>query len=152
MQITLKQLDKELREIATYHTQIQQYFFGEELDIQEANALKYCTLFANVNNGDIDSHFVNTNLVLAVMDKVDEDKGNLLDIQSDTLQILNDIYSVLQYSNRWQKWDVVNQSGNFEKLYNETDSILAGWSITINLKIKGKLGVCDTAFNGYGFD
>ena len=152
MQITLKQLDNELREIALKHVQIQKYFFGEELDIQEANALEYCTLFANINNGSIDSHFVNANLVLAVVDKVDTDKGNLLDVQSDTMQILNDIYSVLQYSTRWQNWNIISDSGNFEKLYDETDSIMAGWSITINLKIKGNIGVCNTAFNNYNFE
>jgi len=152
VQITLKQIDKELREIATKHTQIQSYYFGEELEIQEANKLDNCTLFANVNDANISTSFVTLNLIIAVLDKINTDKSNLLDVESDTLQIVNDIYHVLQYSNRWQEWGIVDQVGSTQKLYEHTDSILGGWSITINLKIKANKGICDTAFNGYNFD
>lgn len=151
MQITINQLNKQLREIATYHTQIQSYYFGEELDIQEANALKDCTLFATINNGSVNSHFTNVNLVLVVVDKLNTGNANLIDVQSDTLQILNDIYSVLQYSTKWQEWNIVSDTGNIEKIFEGTDSILAGWSMTVNLKIKRSVGVCNTAFNGYNF-
>lgn len=152
MKVTLKQIDKELRDIAENHVQINSYFFGEQLDIQEANALTNCTLFANVLIGKLNKNTVEVDLILAVMDKISNGKGNLLDVESDTLQILNDVYQVIRYSNRWQSVAISTDISNFQKLYEETDSIMGGWSATINLKVKGSEGVCNTAFNSYDFD
>jgi hypothetical protein len=133
--------------------QIQSYYFGEELDVQEANSLKNCSLFANATTGSINDSFVTINLTLAVVDKVSTDKSNLIDVESDTLQIINDIYQVIIYSNRWQKWNVVDNNGSsITKLYDYTDSILAGWTIDISLKIKINKGICDLPFIGYDYE
>lgn len=152
MELTIKQLNEELREIATKHTQIQSYYFGQQLDIQEANKLNNCTLIADINTGNVSSHFVTVNLVLMVVDKISTGKGNLLDVESDTLQIVNDIYSVMQYSNRWQSYNIVDTNASLQKLYEETDSIMGGWAMTINLKVKIDVGICKTAFNNYDFE
>lgn len=153
MKLTLRQLNKELRELASSHIQIQSYYFGEELDVQEANALKNCSLFANATTGSINDSFVTINLTLAVVDKVSTDKSNLIDVESDTLQIINDIYQVITYSNRWQKWNVVDNNGSsITKLYDYTDSILAGWTIDISLKIKINKGICDLPLIGYDYE
>ena len=86
------------------------------------------------------------------MDKVNDGKENELDIESDTIQILNDIYQVIKYSNKWQNMGVVSTTINPNKFKEKGGSVVNGWYATLGFKVKKpKRGICDLPFINYNY-
>jgi hypothetical protein len=150
---TINQINKELREIATAHVQLNSYFFGDFLDIYESDQVQQTSLLANINTAPIDEAFITLNIELIVMDKVDDGKENAIDVESDTLQILNDIYQVMKTSNRWQKLGRIDVVLNANKFTERGGSVVNGWFATIPFKVKkDKRGTCDLPLLNYSYE
>lgn len=153
MRATINQINKELREIAEAHVQINGYFYGDFLDTYESNNVEQTSLLANINSAPIDQHYITLNIDLMVMDKIDDGKENAVDVESDTLQILNDIYQVMYYSNRWQSLGVMPGTINPLKFTEKGGSVVNGWFATIGFKVKkDKQGICDLPLIGYSYE
>lgn len=153
MRATINRINKELKEIAEAHIQLNSYFFGDFLDIYESNEVKQTSLLANVNNASIDQHYITLKIELMVADKLNEGQENALDIESDTLQIINDILQVIKMSNRWQYFGKSEGSTTVQKFTQKGGSVVNGWYCTLDFKVKkDEQGYCDLPLTGYSYE
>lgn len=153
MEATINQINRELRELATAHVQIKSYFYGDFLATYESNDVDQTSLLANINDAVIGEHFITLNIKIIVADKVDDGKENAVDIESDTLQIINDIYQVMYYSDRWQRLGITNAGLTPQKFTEKGGSVLNGWFANILFKVKKKeQGTCDLPFINYSYE
>ena len=153
MKATINQINKELKELAKAHVQINGYFFGDFLDIYESKQVDQTSLLANINTAPIDDHFITLNIEMIVADRVNDGKENAIDIESDALQIINDIFQVMKHSERWQNLGRIDGNLQANKFTERGGTVLNGWFATIPFRVKkNKQGICDTAFQNYNFN
>ena len=150
--VTLNKLIEEIEAVANAHEMLNSFHYGEFLNIYQSGKIDYNTLLMNVNNATLDAHWITMNVELAVMDKVFKDKSSLNDVESDTLQILTDFYSVITTSFRWQSFSQVAAATPMRKFISKGEDQVTGWGQTVQLKIKRKNGLCDLPISGYDYD
>lgn len=153
MKLSIRQLDKELLELANAHLMINSYHFGNFLERMSESTIQYVTMMCDVNNASINQSYVTLNLEIMILDKITNSKADVLDVESDTLQILNDVYEVISYSDRWQDFGVIQGDFNPQKVVERSEDVVNGWYVTIPFKIKKEnRGICDLPLNNYSYD
>lgn len=153
MQTTLRQLDQEFALIAASHQQLADYFWGDWADSFEGRAQKYPALVVNVPT-PVTFERVTTVLPINIIvaDQVKQDQSNLKEVESDTLQILHDLYQLLRSSPNWNAFGVIKTASVPIKFKDKSPDEVAGWQLTINLKMIDTRGLCDLPFTGYDFN
>ena len=152
MKATIKKISSELSLLASAHLQINSYFYGQFLDIYESNEVNQTSLLANIKDVSIDRHFVTMQLGLMVCDKIDDGKKVATDVDSETLQIMNDLIKVITTSVRWQQFGIVSDSTSIQNFSQKGGSVLNGWFCNLNVKVKNENGYCDLPIIEYSYD
>lgn len=150
--ITLNRLIEEFSQISDAHLQLDDFKYGNFLNIYQSNKVAYKALLMNVNNASMDENFIILQIELMVMDKVFKDLEDRDDVESDCLEILQDVFSVVSYSNRWQSFSRVSQSSQMRKFYSKGEDQVTGWAMQITLNVKRKNGICDLPVDGYDYE
>jgi hypothetical protein len=150
--LTLNRLIEEFSVMSSDHEMLESFFYGDFNKIISSNKIKHTALLMNTSDGVLDENFISFRLELACMDKVFNDQSNLNDVESDTIQILQDIFSVISYSNRWQSFSKVQSSATVRKFISKGEDMVTGWSMTLNLQVKRKNGICSVPLEGYNFE
>jgi hypothetical protein len=150
--ITLNRLREEMENLSLANEFVSSFHYGAFLDILKSQKVDYCSVMMNVNNASIDRDYLNITIEIAVADKVDKDNENRNDVESDTLQILSDIFSVVSYSNRWNDFSKLTGSTPARKFISRFEDDVTGWGQTINLSLKRKNGICDLPIVDYDYD
>lgn len=150
--ITLNRLIEEFFKVGAAHKMIETTFYGDFLNIVSSNRVKYCSLLVNTADGTISKSYIEFRVEIAVMDKVFNDQSNLNDVESDTAQILQDLYSVIDYSNRWQSFaKITNASAPIRKFISKGQDVVTGWSMTLNIGVKRRNGICNIPIEDYDY-
>ena len=153
MKATLKKIDQEFKAIAEAHLQVHSYFFGEFFEVYSQHQPEYCSLLVNVNNAIIQQKFVTLQIEILVTDKTFDGIENSIDVESDTLQILDDIVNIMNYSDRWQKFGIVDAQSTARKVVEKGGDTVNGWYLTMNFKIfKDEQGFCDLPLENYSYE
>jgi len=152
MKATINKIDQELRLLADAHLQINSYFYGQFLDIYESNKVNHTSLLANITDATIDRHYVTLQLGLMVCDKIDDGKKTAKYVDSETLQIMNDLIKVITTSNRWQEYGVVDGVTTIQNFSQRGGSVLNGWFCNLSIKIKNENGYCDLPIIDYNYE
>jgi hypothetical protein len=152
MKATIKKISSELSLLASAHLQINSYFYGQFLDIYESNEVNQTSLLANIKDVSIDRHFVTMQLGLMVCDKIDDGKKVATDVDSETLQIMNDLIKVITTSARWQQFGIVSDSTSIQNFSQKGGSVLNGWFCNLSIKVKNENGYCDLPIIEYSYD
>jgi len=152
MKATIKKISSELSLLASAHLQINSYFYGQFLDIYESNEVNQTSLLANIKDVSIDRHFVTMQLGLMVCDKIDDGKKVATDVDSETLQIMNDLIKVITTSVRWQQFGIVSDSTSIQNFSQKGGSVLNGWFCNLSIKVKNENGYCDLPIIEYSYD
>ncbi len=153
MHTTLRQLDKAFSEIAASHQQLADYFWGDWADSFEGRAQKYACMVVNVPppfTFERTTTVIPINIIIA--DQVAQDQSNLKDVESDTLQILHDVYQIVRSSPNWNAIGVIKAMSGAIKFKDSTPDQVAGWQMTLQLKMIDARGLCDLPFNNYDFN
>jgi hypothetical protein len=140
--VSLKQIIEDLKSIAGNHKQIQSFGFGDitqiTMDVESKQEPEYVRLYVIPQPTTFDRNGIIYQLSIICMDKINADYSNQLEVMSDTLLILEDIFTIL-----WQSY--TNPSGNFSIDYEPQfgsnvqpflerfETVLAGWTMTINV-------------------
>ncbi|MEO0132870.1 MAG: hypothetical protein ABIK73_08085 [candidate division WOR-3 bacterium] len=108
--------------------------------------LKYPALIAYIaTDGEMHRHLLRVNLIVTVIDKLRDDEQNLLDLESDTLQIVADIYGELN-----TKIDnqiiAIAEGGRLQKIADKMKDRVVGWQIEIPLRLNYKHTQCNDIF------
>ena len=144
------QLRVELKEIATGHLQINSFYWGDLIDATE-DVVTYPLMNCYYPSGTPSNNTTNIQLVIEVADKLYKDSLNLNDVESDTLQVIRDIYNILNKSLRWKKIGKI-QNATFSKFKWSTGDEIAGHRLTVNFILRDFSGVCDLPMYNYDFD
>lgn len=153
--VTLNKLIEEFYKLADAHEMLESFYYGNFLEIYQSDAsnpIAYKTMLMNVNNASIDPNYVILTVELMVMDKVFKDNDDRQDVESDTLAILGDIFSVVSYSNRWQSFCKIGGASTMRKFVNKGEDQVTGWAMTIQLNVKRKNGLCDLPISDYDYE
>jgi hypothetical protein len=144
------QIRVELKEIAAAHLQVNSFHWG---DLQDATSKEviYPLMNCYYPNGTLNNNRTSLQLVIEVYDLLYKDGSNLNDVESDTLQVIRDIYQVINKSTRWKKIGKVSNSTVTKHKWGTAD-VVAGHSITINFDLRDVSGVCDLPIQDYDFD
>lgn len=153
---TVKQIEKEFREIATAHEQINDFYFGNFLEAYESKVIKHCFLLvdvltANPVNIRGGGSYVDLDIIITVSDIVDESsEGNAVDVKSDTLQILIDIVDTME-TERWTRNTSVKSSSPAIFFKQRGGDLVDGWYKNITLRIVRLRDLCAIPYNNYSF-
>lgn len=160
MKTTINQLVQELKEISNAHLQVNDFFWGDFGKASSRNDLDYPLMCCYYPNGSMLNNMTPINLIIVVADKIDKAnndsndnpaQGNLTEVESDTLQVIRDVYNVINKSRRWQKLVRVN-SATINKFIEKGKDETAGHYINISLFIKDSSSICNLPMDGYDFE
>ena len=149
MKTTLRELDRAIEKIADSHDSLEDYFWGDWEDAYDGENRKYPLLLANVSTPVEFAKITTIKLNLAAVAQVARDQSNLKEVESDTLQYLHDVYKVMKYSPWWNGFCAVSQASVGLKFKDDSADQVAGWQVTLTIKMIEGFGLCDIPLTGY---
>ena len=151
MKKSINQLKIELKEIAEAHLQVNSFYWGDIIDATHQTAIQYPLMNCYYPNGSFNFNTSVVQIVIEVGDKLYKDSSNLNDVESDTLQMIRDVYQIINKSVRWKTFGKV-QNATYNKFKWSTADEIAGHRLTVNFALRDSSGVCDLPLIGYDYD
>jgi hypothetical protein len=153
MKSTLNQLNIELQAIADAHLQVNTYYWGDFLNAINASTVTYPLMCCFVTGNGFEKNTIPLTINVIIADKFYKSgrEGNLNDTESDTLQVVRDVYEVIKNSPRWQNLGKVTGSTANKFLEKGADES-AGWVLTIQFTLYDNQSICDLPMIGYDFE
>jgi hypothetical protein len=153
MKSTLNQLNVELQAIADAHLQVNTYYWGDFLNAINASTVTYPLMCIFVTGNGFEKNTIPLTINVIIADKFYKSgrEGNLNDTESDTLQVVRDVYEVIKNSPRWQNLGKVTGSTANKFLEKGADES-AGWVLTIQFTLYDNQSICDLPMIGYDFE
>jgi hypothetical protein len=148
---SLNQVISLFNEIGEKHKQINHFYFGSFLSAMKEENVIYPLLVVDVTSASINENSLNLSLIVSVCDKVDKAHKNMNEVQSDTLEIVNDIVMTLQ-SDKWKSFSNLSGTQNAQRFVDRSLDEVTGWTTNINLNISSKKNLCAIPFDNYDFD
>jgi hypothetical protein len=152
MQTTIKQLIREVSDIALNHKQIKSFDYGEPLTLIKKRTVKYAALWMNISVSSFDEKKTTFNIEFFCMDRVNKDDRNKVDVENTTSRILRDIYNIIRFSTRWQDFGELVQSVQNQKYYDYTADRVTGWGQTISFNVWNTDCFADLPMGDYDFN
>lgn len=152
MKTSLNQIRVELKEIASSHLQINEFYWGDLQDAQSKAVVYPLMNCYYANNGtNLNNNTSTINIVLEFCDLLYKDDSNLNDVESDLVQICRDVYQTINKSPRWKKLGSV-QTATATKFKHGTSDVVACVSLSVSFNLRDGSGVCDLPMEDYDFD
>jgi hypothetical protein len=152
MQTTIKQLIREVSDIAANHQQIKSFYYGEPLSIIKGRKVNFTSLWMNISVSSFDEKKTTFNIELFCMDRVNKDDRNKTDVENTTSRILRDIYNIVRFSTRWQDFGELVQQVQNQKYYDYTADRVTGWGQTISFNVWNTDCFADLPMGDYDFN
>lgn len=154
MKTTLNQVREELAYIAECHDQIHSFFWGEFLRAFKENVLNYPLMCCYITPSITFDRVISTvpiNIVLC--DKIFKDwNENLNDVESDMLDLANQVYQIIRSAGRWQDMGVVVTANVPQKFISQGADEVCGYQMTINFKFKTEICIENLPLTNYEFN
>lgn len=141
--VTLKRLIAEFSTWADDHKMVNDFGYGQYLEVFRASGRNYAALIINAPSATSDTWYINYNIEIICLDYVTDDEANKDRVNSDTISIIRDLENTMRYANRWQSFCRIDSSFNYQKVDEFGADKCFGWIATLTLKIKKKHGICD---------
>ena len=157
MQRSLNQVVDELRVWAAAHVQVNDMAYGSIADIYNTNEITHCILAVNCNNAVVGDNYVDLTMEIAVFDvvnppTVEQQNRPQHEVESDTLQIINDLYQTIDNADRWKDWCNIEQAGNAQKFVDRSSDAVTGWLLNLTLRVQVVQGICDLPLISYDYE
>jgi hypothetical protein len=135
------QIIKDWKEFADEHEQVRSWGFGDIHQLTN-NVLTekeplYPRLYFVPETTRFNTNHLHITWRMIICDKVEDDLSNQQDVLSDCLEIAKDFYAKAYLSDYDLEWNA-----NLEPWLEETETILAGWTLTINVQQKFDYNRC----------
>jgi hypothetical protein len=159
--INYKQILTYFSSIAYHHEQIKSFGFGDlaqcTMDVNTKQEPRYVRMYVVPQQVEFNENHIHYNYAIVIMDKVEDDLSDLQNVMSDTLEIIQDIFTVF-----WQSY--TQQQGNFSEIVvgdwdpdvtpftERFDSVVAGWTMNIRLSAPFDYNSCNLPIeDGFSF-
>lgn len=137
---SLKQIYTIFEELADNHEQINDYGKGDIFRINAEMKLKHPTLWVDVQPSTHQKSLIVMNFRVYVMDIVDQSDFAEVDVQSETLFIINDVIQLLKRKYKLIQEQYNIQTTPFEHKFGDR---VAGWFANIQVRVPTNYGTCD---------
>jgi hypothetical protein len=122
----------DLKEIARAHEQINSYGFGDiaqlTMDIETEQEPVYTKMYVIPGTAILAQNELVYNFQIVVSDIVNVDISNQRDVMSDTLEICNDIFTILYLSEYELNWNAT-----CDPFLERFETVLGGWTLNIQV-------------------
>lgn len=141
--MTLNQIIAKIQTQAESHKMVGKFGVGQQSNLTVEN-IEYYPLVWLYPDGftlDLANKLQTYNFALLVMDRVFESESNVIEVLSDTAQIMGDIFALLDSEYQDEVWQlVVNQ--NASPFYDSRTDILAGYAINFSIQVPYLADIC----------
>lgn len=150
---TILKLRNELEILCNAHDQIRTFKYGEFLDIIEEDDIEYLLAHLNIRLGTKNLKSTVFQMEFSVMDRTIEGNENINYVESNTMQVLQDIYNIMSYSPRWQDMGVITTPSTPQKFRHKGADVVTGWTHVIQFEYyEMDAGYCDVPVTGYDYN
>jgi len=136
-----RQILSDWESFADAHEQIRSYGFGDEHQLTNDIDTKVEPLYPRIyfvpEKARLNPNHMHITWHVIICDKVEDDLSNQQDVLSDCLEIAKDFYAKAYLSDYDVEWDA-----NLNPWLEETETILAGWTLTISVQQKFDYNRC----------
>lgn len=138
---TYKQILDDWQSFADNHLQINSFGYGDETlltnDIETKVEPLYPRIYFVPQKTRLSQNHMHITWRVMVVDKLEDDLSNQVEVLSDTLEIAKDFYSKAYLSDYDVDWDAT-----LEPWLEQTETILAGWTLTVSIQQKFDYNRC----------
>jgi len=131
-EVNYKQILKDLNLLSIAHEQINSFGFGdiEQLtnDIETKVEPLYTRMYVLPGDVNLEQNQLKYNFQIIVSDRLEDDYSNQEELMSDTLDICNDIFTVLYLSDYETEW-----GATCEPFLEEYETVLGGWTMNMTI-------------------
>ena len=143
------QIIEDWKEFADLHEQVNSFGFGDIHQLTN-NVLTdveplYPRMYFVPERTRLNTNHLHITWRLIICDKVEEDLSNQQDVLSDTLEIMKDFYAKAYLSDYDVEWNA-----NLEPWLEMTESVLAGWTLTLSIQQKFDYNRCVLPITNFG--
>lgn len=131
MIFTLNNLENIISTFANGNYFVQTYKYGNFLNAISEKKLKYPILVTDFRGGNLTRINTSIAIITTVADRVLSDESNLLEVYSDRLQVVRDLYTTLNQHK--DKFEIT--AATYEPFLEKSGDMLAGYVATININI-----------------
>jgi hypothetical protein len=136
-----KQILDDWKSFADNHKQIRSFGYGDEYlltnDIETKVEPKYPRIYFVPERTRLNPNHMHITWRVIVVDKLEDDLSNQVEVLSDTLEIAKDFYAKAYLSDYEVEWDAT-----LEPWLEQTETILAGWTLTVSIQQKYDYNRC----------
>lgn len=152
IQINYKQILSYFSQIAYHHEQISSFGFGDlnqiTNDVKTKKSPAYTRMYVVPDGVEFNQNHIHYNFAVVIVDKIEEDLSNLQEALSDTLEIVQDVWTVF-----WQSY--TSAEGNFSQIIvgdwepdthpfvERFDDTLCGWTMHIKMSAPFDYNACN---------
>lgn len=157
--ITFKGLVRDLKKIYQHHEQINDFGFGYSEDItikhDKEGAVQYPYMFIVPSPTTVDERQISYQFELIIMDRViNYTDENLVDILSDTNQIIQDVIAQFKYGYGAADGDYATTYDlqtpvDLRPFSDKYDDYVTGWLCTLNVTLPQTLDRCIAPFTSF---
>lgn len=127
---TLNRVVEGLNRIATAHTQINTFFFGDVWEFATSGTTTYPAMAVHLENSSLTRRLTNLTMDIYIMDKVRNGESNETEVLSDMLLVSKDILSEITHPD-WS-WNVRNEDTiTIEPFTEKLQDTLTGCKMTV---------------------
>ena len=153
MSYSYKQILTDLSSIAYHHEQIRSFGFGDikqiTNDLETKTEPEYIRMYVVPGESIFQKNQITFKFAIIIMDKVEPDLSNLSDVMSDTLDICQDVWTVLYQSYRYEfgnfSWYInPDQNPEIVPFTEKYETTLGGFTMNMSIIIPFDYNRCDT--------
>lgn len=136
-----KQILDDWKSFADNHKQIRSFGYGDEYlltnDIETKVEPKYPRIYFVPERTRLNPNHMHITWRVIIVDKLEDDLSNQVEVLSDTLEIAKDFYAKAYLSDYDVEWN-----STLEPWLEQTETVLAGWTLTISVQQKFDYNRC----------
>ena len=133
--MTLNQIIAEIQTAAESHKMVGKFGVGQQSNLTVENVEFYplVWLYPDGFNLTTGGNLMTYNFALIVMDRVFESESNVIEVLSDTAQIMADIFALIFENTQTDGDFQLSVNGNASPYYDSKTEILAGYAINFQI-------------------
>jgi len=132
--VTKNNIAKWFSDFASNHTQLKDYGYGDFSDISMDRATTYPLMWVSPQPCSIDGNQISYSYTIAIADRVDKERLNAIEVESDTFQICLDILAGANDQATITGWELAETSTLTPFVETWKDEV-EGHMVTITLKV-----------------
>jgi len=144
MDVTINQVVRQLRAIATAHKQINTFGFGQIPEYGKGGGMVYPVWWVQQLPSNVDGNDLRLKYRFLFADLVHKDLTNETDVSNDQMLTALDVIAQLQHPD--YEW-IYNAQSSLEPVYGKLDDEVTGWICELELVIANPYNRCAIPFS-----